>query len=177
MAVRNPTEVGVGLAGKGLLQWGSTATTVAPAGLFIETRGLTHGQGIRLHPGINRQAVADIRRSPVSQRSKPASDRRVTSGHLPGAFRPTGHPTALPPGESCDGKCVDDGSYRGDSLVAIGRTVLSCDRATTGDPSGISGTAPSPHAADLADRLGTGRRSWNVHAVDGAHRRGVGCRR
>ena len=38
----------------------------------------------------------------VSRRPKPASDRRAISGHLPGAFRPTGHPTALPPKESVD---------------------------------------------------------------------------
>ena len=71
----------------------------------------------------------------VSRRPKPASDRRAISGHLPGAFRPTGHPTALPPKESCDGECDEDGDYRGDSIVTIGRTILPCDRTTTWDPS------------------------------------------
>ena len=82
----------------------------------------------------------------VSRRSKPASDRRVMSGHLPGAIRPTGHPTALPPEESCDGECVEDGDYRGDSFVAIGRTVLPRDRATTWDPSGDGGSSRSAWA-------------------------------
>ena len=82
---------------------------------------------------LTSQKIASI--TGVSRRPKPASDRRAISGHLPGAFRPTGHPTALPPKESCDGECDEDGDYRGDSIVTIGRTILPCDRTTTWDPS------------------------------------------
>jgi len=53
------------------------------------------------------------------------------SGNLPGVLRSPGHPTALPPEESRDGECVDDGDDRGETFVARGRTVLPRDRTTT----------------------------------------------
>jgi hypothetical protein len=61
----------------------------------------------------------------VSRRLKPASDRRMTSGHLHGAFRPTGLPAAQPRKEACYGECTEDDDDRGDSITTIGRTVLS----------------------------------------------------
>ena len=87
------------------------------------------------HTTSSQSRIQDCAPSPVSRRSKPASDRRVISGHLPRAFRPTGHPTVLPPEDYCDGECDEDGDHRGDSIVAIGRTLVPCDRTTTWDPS------------------------------------------
>ncbi|MCY3014386.1 MAG: Hint domain-containing protein, partial [Planctomycetota bacterium] len=61
------------------------------------------------HPAVYNLEVHGEHVYRVSRRPKPAIDRRAISGHLPGAFRPTGHPTALPPKESCDGECDEDG--------------------------------------------------------------------
>jgi hypothetical protein len=71
---------------------------------------------------IPRIARANDDTSTILPLSVGAQNRPVivtgASGQLSGAIRPTGHPTALPPEESCDGEAVEDGDYRSDSFVA-----------------------------------------------------------
>ena len=60
----------------------------------------------------------------VSRRLKPASDRRMNSGRLHGASRPTGLLAALPRKEACHGACIEDGDYRG--IYSLRAAGLSC---------------------------------------------------
>ena len=82
----------------------------------------------------------------VSRRLKPASDRRMNSGRLHGALRPTGFLAATPQKEACHGECIEDGDYRGDPFLTIGRTVLPRDRETAWRASRDGLPAPSPGA-------------------------------
>jgi len=75
-------------------------------------------------------SIRTMDRSLVSRRLKPASDRRMSSGRLHGAFRPTGFLAATPQKEACHGECIEDGDYRDDPFLKIGRTVLPRDRET-----------------------------------------------
>jgi serine/threonine protein kinase len=72
------------------------------------------------------------------------------------SIRPTGVPAALPRKEACDGECAEDDDSRGDSFDAIGRTVLSGDRTTSGDS---PGDGLSVHAARAGPDFKTGQRA------------------
>lgn len=67
-------------------------------------------------PTLHASSLSDIC---VSRRLKPASDRRMSSGRLHGAFRPTGFLAATPQKEACHGECIEAGDCRGDPFLTI----------------------------------------------------------